>query len=288
MSTAGWCLVMALWGEKYSSKHVNEVAREALRLSAGCVAVVLLTDRFRDDVDQAVQQKAFPRFFDRADFFVGGYLAKLAMFDPSVLPANCRCVYVDLDTLVIGDLGKIAALIRNPNDIAMLPPGNLVSFGVIRRFIWRISRGRRFAVGNSSIVAYHSGAQPNTAEVFRQMHRRGDGALLHMRIDDLFVSWVNQAHLRAVPRSLAVMFRREFLFRWPLLFRLAQKSGTTRRRRAGLVAITLNGDECKPAALARLAEGAVIRDARGRTGYWSEESLGPIKARIERLAVRLQ
>ncbi|MFY8147508.1 MAG: hypothetical protein ACOVME_13010, partial [Rhodobacter sp.] len=149
-------------------------------------------------------------------------------------------------------------------------------------------RGRRFAVGNSSIVAYHSGASPNTAEVFREMYLRGDGALVHMRIDDLFISWANQAHLRAVPRNLVAMFRREFLFRSPLLFWLAQKSGITGRRRARLVAITLNGEECKPAALARLAEGAVIRDARGRIGYWSEASLGPVKAGIERLAARLQ
>lgn len=288
MSTAGWCLVMALWGEKYSSKHVNELARDALRLSAGCVSVVLLADRFRDDIDARVQQKPFPAFFDREDFFTGGYLAKLAMFDRSVLPADCRCVYVDLDTLVIGDLGQVAALIGGRNDVAMLPPGNLISFGVIRRLIWRLSRGRRFAVGNSSIVAYHSGAEPNTAEVFREMYLRGDGAQLHMRIDDLFVSWVNQAHLRAVPRTLVVMFRREFLFRSHLLFWLAQKSGITARRRARLVAITLNGDECKPAALVRLAEGAVIRDARGRIGYWSEAGLGPIKAMIERLAARLQ
>lgn len=288
MSTAGWCLVMALWGEKYSSRHVNELTREALRLSAGCVSVVLLSDRFRDDIDPRVQQKAFPSFFDREDFFAGGYVVKLSMFDSSVLPADCRCVYVDLDTLVTGDLGKVAALIRDRNDVAMLPPGNLVSFGVIRRLIWRVSRGRRFAVGNSSIVAYHSGAQPNTAELFREMYLRGDGALVHMRIDDLFVSWANQAHLRAVPRSLVAMFRREFLFRSHLLFWLAQKSGITGRRRARLVAITLNGEECKPAALARLAEGAVIRDARGRIGYWSEASLGPVKARIERLAARLQ
>jgi hypothetical protein len=288
MPTVEWCLVMALWGEKYSSRHVNEVTRETLRLSAGCVSVVLVTDRFRDGIDPQVQQKLFPAFFDRPDFFLGGYVVKLSMFDRSVLPADCRCVYVDLDTLVIGDLGKVAALIRDRNDVAMLPPGNLISFGVIRRLIWRVSRGRRFAVGNSSIVAYHSGASPNTAEVFREMYLRGDGALVHMRIDDLFISRANQAHLRAVPRNLVAMFRREFLFRSPLLFWLAQKSGITGRRRARLVAVTMNGEECKPAALARLAEGAVIRDARGRIGYWSEASLGPVKAGIERLAARLQ
>ena len=288
MPTVEWCLVMALWGEKYSSRHVNEVTRETLRLSAGCVSVVLVTDRFRDGIDPQVRQKLFPAFFDRPDFFLGGYVVKLSIFDRSVLPADCRCVYVDLDTLVMGDLGKVAALIRGRNDVAMLPPGNLISFGVIRRLIWRVSRGRRFAVGNSSIVAYHSGASPNTAEMFREMYLRGDGALVHMRIDDLFISWANQAQLRAVPRNLVAMFRREFLFRSPLLFWLAQKSGITGRRRARLVAVTMNGEECKPAALARLAEGAVIRDARGRIGYWSEAGLGPIKAMMERLAARLQ
>jgi hypothetical protein len=279
---------MALWGEKYSSRHVNALSQDVLRLSAECSHVILITDFFRDNIDLRVQQKAFPEFFNRTDFFAGGFLAKLSMFDRSLLPKDLRCVYVDLDTIILGDLGKVAALVQKRNDVAMLPPGNLIGFGAARRCLWRLSFGRHYAVGNSSVVAYHSGAEPNTAETFRAMYLRGHGALQHMRIDDLFVSWCNQAHLRAVPRTLVTMFRREFLFRSKVLFWVGQKSGVIKRRRAKMVAVTLNGDGYKPSTLAALDADALIKDPRGRIGYWSEASLGPVKAKIESLATKLQ
>lgn len=43
------------------------------------------------------------------------------LFDERALPLNLPCVYLDLDTVVIGDLGLNAGLIKNRTHIFMLP-----------------------------------------------------------------------------------------------------------------------------------------------------------------------
>jgi hypothetical protein len=53
-----------------------------------------------------------------------------------------------------------------------------------------------------------------------------------------------------------------------------------RRRWAGLVAITLPGNEVKGPELSTLPEGAEIADRKGRRLIWSDRALGPVRARI--------
>ncbi|NCU20030.1 hypothetical protein EOM89_04665 [Candidatus Falkowbacteria bacterium] len=184
-----WCLVLVLWGDAYSVAHVNALAGAALTLSTGCAEVVLLTDRPRPGLDIRVRAVPIPEFFDRPEFRRGGYVIKLSLFSRSVLPPDMPCVYLDLDTAVTGDLGRIAALVQDRNDIFMLPPGNLIGFGRLRRARFRLTRGRRMAVGNSSILAFHSAAEPNLADTFQRLYETGSGPAQVMNNDDRFISW---------------------------------------------------------------------------------------------------
>ena len=59
-----------------------------------------------------------------------------------------------------------------------------------------------------------------------------------------------------------------------------------RRRRAGLVAITLPGVEVKAAELLALPEGAIVTDRKGRRMEWSDRYLGPIRQRLVALLSR--
>lgn len=280
MARKGWCLVLAIWGDRYSDDYVNQLARAARDLSDDCTGVVVFTDRIRPGIDTFIRQQRFPAFFDRAEFYGWGYIVKLSVFSREGLPADTACVYLDLDSVIIGDLGRIAALVRDRNDYLMLPPGNLIGFGALRRMIFRATGGRVFAVGNSSVLAYSSAAGPNLCDTYQRLYESEGRVARHMQIDDLFVSWFAQQHLRAVPPTLAVMFRREFLSRGVLAHWLKRNLPGRKGRLGSIAAITFNGADYKPESLLALEEGAVIRDKKGRTGIWSRERLGPVYDKI--------
>ena len=287
MASAGhWCLVLAIWGEKYNGHHVNELARQARVNSPGLAEIVLFTDRLRDGIDADIRQTLFPAYFHRPDFFAGAYRAKLAVFSRDFLPRGRPCVFVDLDTVVTGDLGEIAALIDSTERCLMMPPAGL-GFGAVRRLLdW--PRKDKFPVGNSSLVAFHSDARHNIAEAFQRLHASStDVDKLHMVVDDVFISWCHRGRIGGIPKNLAVSFRREFMARARFILWLRQLVPGRSRRRAGLVAVTLNGMASKPEQLISLRDGAVIRGENGRIGYWSDSYIGPIRQKIIASALRL-
>lgn len=268
-----------MWGEAYPDASVNVMIDAARRLCPGLAAVVLFTDRPRVNIDSFVTQRPFPTFFDRPEFFGHGYRVKISVFSGNDLPPDLPCVYLDLDTMVTGDLGRIAALVKHPSDVFMLPPGNLIGFGPLRRGIHRWTKGRHFATGNSSVMAFHPSAAPNLAEMFEACYRRGESGS-HMVIDDVFISWAAQPVLQAIPAALGVSFRREFLARGSLALWLRKHSPLRRRHRQGIVAITFNGTRYKPQALLALKDNERITDAKGRFGYWSDSHIGPLREQI--------
>jgi hypothetical protein len=275
-----WCLVLTIWGDKYGSAHVNELVNSARRFSPDLSAVVLFTDRTRAGVDSCVKQAPFPAYFDRPDFFAGAYRAKLAMFSKASLPESMRCVFVDLDTVVVGDLGKVAALVTDPNLYFMLPPAGL-GFGKCREFVDWIRPGIKYPTGNSSIVAFHSAANPNAAATFQKMHASGiDLDAEYMNIDDSFISWFARGRVDGIPTSLAVMFRREFMSRSVFLLRIRSRLTWVQKRREGLVAITLNGVNYKPENLLALEDNAPMDDSKGRKGFWNGTLIGPAQQKI--------
>lgn len=281
-----WCLVLVLWGDKYSALHINSIVDNVYSYSATCAEAVLMTDRYRDGVDGRVRQVLIPDELNRAEF-KKNYTIKLSLFDPSALPADMPCVYLDLDTVVTGNLDCLASLLQTPNDLYMLPPGNVLRFGAIRRWAFRLTQGRSMATGNSSIVVFHSDMQPNLLKEFLRLRAVGGPPPRVLVNDDLFISWYGQKNLHAVPQNLGVMFRREFLTRFRWLGWVRGRLPWVKRRREQIVAVTFNGVEHKLEKLAQLPDGALHRDSKGRFGYWSRREMGPIKDRIVQAAQRL-
>lgn len=281
MEDRGWYLVMALWGAAYGGVDVNRLARAVRAQSPDCAGAIVLIDRRRADIDPWVRQAPFPADFARPECFGPGYVAKLAMFAPEVAPPGTRCVYLDLDTLVLGDMGRLADCVDGPEAMLMLPPASPLGFGAVRRWLFRRTGGRRMATGNSSVMAWHSDAAGNIAQHWRAIVARGPtpAEAACMGIDDVFISWSAQMRLRGVPSALAVPFRRAFLSRAPGWLRKALRPWR-RRRQAGLVAVTFNGANSKPATLARLPEGAEVADGRGRRARWCDSDMGQLRAAV--------
>lgn len=279
-----WCLVLVIWGEKYSDKFVDALVGSVKEHSNGCTHVVLITDRIRNGLSDDIAQKLIPDFFNRPIFFEGGYVVKLSLFHKTVLPPNIPCVYIDLDTIIIGDVGRIAALVTSPDAYYMLPPGSLVGFGSINRWVCKQTKGKHFATGNSSIVAFHSSATPNICDDFERLYNEGLTHDRKMRIDDVFISWFAQRTLKRISPSLAVMFRREFLSRSRFMLEVKRRSPFVARRRKNLVAVTFNGAQHKPEEFLAFKDGDKIFDEKNRFGIWSSQYLGDFKAKILQFA----
>lgn len=271
-----FALVLALWGSRYGVAHVNCLTEAAFRHSPNLDEVVLLTDRPHKGLHPRVIARPFPPPYNEAEFFGFGYRAKLAVFAAVSAHPGKPCVFLDLDSIVIGDLGRIARLVQDREDLFMLPPAGL-RFTSLRRWIDRLRGNRSFPVGNSSVLAFHSAASPNLAELYARL--RAEGGLTDgwaSQVDDVLISHFGKGRVRAVPTDAAVMLRREFLSRVPLWPIVKTQLSAVRRRRAVIAAITMNGVAVKPDLLAELSEGARISDGRGRQGRWNPAGFGAL------------
>lgn len=273
-----------IWGEKYSEKYVDTLVKSVKDHSRSCTHVVLVTDRIRNGLSDDITQSLIPEFFNKSEFFKGGYPVKLSVFHKSVLPFDMPCVYIDLDTIIIGNVGIIAALVTSPDAYYMLPPGNLVGFGWIRRWMYKKFDGKYFATGNSSLVAFHSSTTPNMCEDFERLNKEDLTNERKMKIDDVFISWFAQRTLQKIPPSMAVMFRREFLSRSRLVLEVKKRSAFIARRRKGLVAVTFNGSQHKPEEFLAFQDGDRIFDEKNRFGVWDYKNLGDFRAKILQFA----
>jgi hypothetical protein len=271
-----FALVLAIWGTRYGAAHVNSLAEAAYQHSPDLDEVVLLTDRPREGLDPRVSQRPFPPPYDEAEFFGFGYRAKLAVFSAVAPLPGKACVFLDLDSIVVGDLGRIARLVTDVNDLFMLPPAGL-RFSRFRRWLDRMRGDRTFPTGNSSVLAFHSAADPNLTKLYAQLRAEGrltGGWASH--IDDSLISWFGRGRIRAVPTDAAVMLHREFLSRIPFWPAVKTQLPGARRRRSVIAAVTMNGVAVKPEKLASLPEGACLGDGRGRHGRWDAVGFGTL------------
>ena len=115
-----------------------------------------------------------PKFFLAPAFLGGGCQAKLAIFEDGVVPDDLPTIYVDLDTMVLGDLGELVSLLKNPETVAILQSA-VVPIGRIGRAVWKLSRRRKYARGNSSIIVFHPAKCRYIARKFRELHDRHSG-----------------------------------------------------------------------------------------------------------------
>ncbi len=275
-----WQCVMVLWGDKYGAETVNRLVRAVARHSANQPRFVLLTDRDRPGLDEKVTTRTIAPEWLAPEMITGGCHAKLCMFERGLVPEDLPAIYLDLDTVVMGDIGKGVRYLKRPESIMLLQSA-ILPFGPLARLFYRLSGKRRYARGNSSVVIYHPGHCSYIADRFKEMKRlHPDFGFKPMRADERFISWVAQPAIAAVPSSLAVKLPAEYMSRLTALSYLWPFLPGVRRRRDGLAAVTLCGDTVKPDALLALPDGGRLTDRRGRTLIWSEAVLGRVKRAI--------
>tara|TARA_R110002096_G_scaffold15036_9_gene52978 strand:- start:1367 stop:2200 length:834 start_codon:yes stop_codon:yes gene_type:complete len=271
---------MILWGDRYDVALVNRLLAAIARNAATPPAFVLLSDCDRPGLDPRARLVTIPPFWRQPEFTTAGCHAKLSMFEAGVLDPDLPAVYVDLDTVVSGDLSRAPRLL--PHDRAiMLLQSAVLPLGAIGRIVWRLSKGRRYARGNSSIMVFYPRHHYGIAAQFRAFWAEYGGfGIRPMIADERFVSWASQAVVEAIPSHFAVKLPAEFMSRLNAANYLWALLPWVRRRRDNLVAVTLCGMQVKPEALLSLPVGGRLSDAKGRKLIWSDFILGKTRQRI--------
>jgi len=279
-SAPKWQLVLVLWGTKYPVAEINALIKTVEAKVSHRPRVVLISDRERHGLASHVLTRPFPKFFLRPEFRQSGCQAKLAMFAKGVVPDDLPAVYIDIDTVVLGDVTRFLDLLSTPQTIAILQ-SVILPFGPLARMIYKVTHGRRYARGNSSIIVFNPHHCSFIAETFERLYSEHDGiGIRPMVADERFISWVAQLRMRAIPKSLAVKFPTEFMWPWRWFIFLRAKFPFLQRRWNNLVAVTLPGEDVKGAELLRLPEGAEIVDRKGRRLIWSDRALGNLRGKI--------
>lgn len=267
-----WQCVMILWGDKYDVAFVNRLARAIAARASRLPRFVLLSDRPRPGLEDAVSLRPIPEHWLAPAFTGSGCQTKLAMFEAGVLPDDLPCVYVDLDSVVTGDLARAPGLLGRVDGIALLQ-SVVLPFGALARALFRLTRGARYARGNSSLLVFHPAHQTAIAAGFLAFHA-AHPSFRPLISDERYISWAAQAVAQAIPDGFAVKLPTEFMSRIPTLSYVWAALPWVRARRAGLVLVTLAGGEVKPEALLALPEGGRVTDRKGRVLIWSDRVMG--------------
>lgn len=275
-----WQCVLICWGTKYPVSIVNRLVRAIADHSPGVNRFTLLTDRDRPGLDPRVTPMEMPEFFRQPALMRAGCQAKLCMFEAGILPTDLPAIYVDLDTLVFGDLGQALSLLDTPQTVAMLQSA-IIPFGPVGRFIFRRTEGRKYARGNSSLVVFHPAQCHYIAQRFRALFaQHPDLGYRPMVADERFISWAAQPHMKALSGRFAVKLTLEYMSRIRIWLWIKPLLPWIRARRRQQVAVTLNGIDIKPENLMKLRDGDVVTDNKGRALIWSGWTLGAMRQRI--------
>jgi hypothetical protein len=279
-SSPTWQCVLVCWGTKYPVALINHLIERIAAHSREVPRFVLICDEPKDGLLPFVQTRIFPPLYMQQPFKSVGCQAKLAMFEEGVLPTDLPAVYIDLDTVVMGDMGEAVGFMDDQDTVLMLQSA-IIPFGPIGRAIWRATQGRKYARGNSSVVVFHPARCTYIARRFRELHQQHpDFGFRPMAADERFISWAAQPHMKRIPKSFAVKFPNEFMFHLPGWLYVKALFPWVRARRERLAAITLCGLDIKPEKLLALRDAEVIADNKDRKLVWSTRVMGTSKQKI--------
>ncbi len=272
--------VFVIWGEKYPIAHVNAMIEAALAHSSRRLGFTCLSDRPRPDLHPAAQLQDIGPAFARPDFMGAGTQAKLAIFEKGRLADGVPALYFDLDTMIMGDVGRLAALLKRQRGLHMIP-ATAGSFWPLGRAVNRVRAGTVRFRGNGSIFVFMPEDWHHLPQAYLDQRARATEPLpRHLWADDRFVSHMARDRLFAIPTTLAVKFVNEFMAPGPALARRKGHQAATTARRQGLVALTFSGDACKPEDLLQLPEGGTLSDRKGRVLVWEDEAMSGLIPRI--------
>ncbi len=148
-------IVCIKWGAKYGIDAVNRIHRTVRRGTRAALRFVLIADTVDEGLDPEIEVQPFPPFPVPFDLMKEGCRLKLAMFAPGVLDPDLPTVYFDLDTVVRGDVQRIADQLERVPALYMLQ-NHYIQFWRYQSLL-KLIGSKLFYYGNSSVLAFHPG-----------------------------------------------------------------------------------------------------------------------------------
>ena len=277
-------VVCTIWGDEYDASYVNTMHRAVRKHHGGDLIFVCVADNVNIAVDPEIVVRPFPPI--AADFhsLVGRCLPKLGIFVDGVLVrSDVKTIYIDLDTMIFGDVARIAAVLEDKNDIVMME--------ILPGWVCRVTQAVRRAFppiditygANSSVMVFYPEQFHWLGDLYNHLSpllttpesdpgRMGfpvSGWVL--RTDQRFISYFARRHVKIMPSRLAAKFRDE----WSSYFSpwIAWAWGqipAVRRRRDGFVVVTFNNPGLKKALIADYRDDEVVK-LRIPFAYWGNQ-----------------
>jgi hypothetical protein len=273
-------IVCVKWGSKYGPGDVNRLYDAVAAHASVPFRFLCVTDQRGGGYRGGIEFKPFPPFSLSFDEMKVGCRLKLSAFAPAVTEADAApAILIDLDTMILGDVARIAEQIARRPALYMLNNSFLPLWRVQRRL--RRFLGERYYFGNSSVVAFYPGQFRHIYEDFNRIvleaPRSRPSRLLS---DDRFMSYAGRDRLSVHSRWIAVKFHREFMLPFPLLESVRRFLPWVAYRRSRLVAVAFQGEALKPWRVAAYRQGDMIGYKRLRarwaypaySDYWREQT----------------
>jgi hypothetical protein len=252
-------VVLVKWGTRYGAGYVNGMARAIASHTERQTRIYVITDQRAEEFDPGIIVRPFPEFGIHFDAMTPGCGAKMAMFARGITDdPSAPTVYFDLDSMVMGDIGRLVDACPEPDALYMMRSHYLP--------LWRISDITKTVApeyyyrGNSSILVFRPERMHAALDEFCAGRRLPDPLRKPFGSDENFLSWWARGRTRVIPRHLAVRFAHEFMGRHLLLSEAKKRLPWINRRRNGLVAVSFSGRDMKPSRLVTFRKGEVVHD----------------------------
>jgi hypothetical protein len=258
-------VVFVKWGTMFAPAHVNGLCEIIRRETSASVRFVCVCDDARG-LDPSIVAKPFPDYGVPFEVLIRpGYLAKIAIFDTSVLQPGLKTVFLDLDTAILGDITALTDLLDRHRALFMLPQ-HFVQHWRIRGLVRRI-RPDKCYFASSAVMAFYPEDYSYLSDVMRRelapnLARAGNERTAlpkRFRADDHFISWFARDSLRVFPDRVVAKFQDAYTAFGVGMASLRDVLPWVVRRRRGRVALTFGGEATKPDRLLVIERGDELR-----------------------------
>lgn len=264
-------LVFVKWGQRYGVDAINRSVRAILKNATCDVRFTCITDDFTSRYAPEVTLKPFPTFTAPFESLKSGCRLKLSMFAPGILEEGIPTLFLDLDTLVRGDVAKVRAYLVEHPVIHMLK-SHSVQWWPLQRWAGP-EIGNTYHHADSSAVGFYPEKYHWVFDRFNQMvvGAPEEAKSKTLRVDDRFISCMTRDSLRVFPTSLLANFSGEYMSPTHGCEAVRSHLPWVQARRNNQDAITFAGAALKPDRLMHLTPGAEIRYKHLRTRWTHAE-----------------
>lgn len=261
-------VAFVLYGDRYSAAYIDCLAASILQYTDLDIEFVCLSDRADREFQADIRVVVHPELDLNWDILTDGCRFKLGLFHPGVLNPDLLTFFFDLDTIVLGDIARLAQIHQRNPGLYVLPFHMIQTWKMLRLAKWL--RPTHFFYGTSSFMMFTPKDFAFIYTRFRDLYDRvvagetltGQEAKA-WRTDELLICWAADGKTRGVPLSIFGRFRRCFAVPYsPRLAKLRTKLGLNVYDSPSLIGMTFDGGPFKPWLLAQCKDGDLLQERK--------------------------